>query len=101
MTAPHTPEFSTTRSFPGVRGVEASPEAASARASWPRGTPPMIPRARGPRTLGILPPLMKAGRANIATSIERRSKVPSSLGFFIPFVFAGPPAAARQAYHIR
>jgi hypothetical protein len=31
MIPPHTPEFSTTRSFPDVRGVEASRETASAR----------------------------------------------------------------------
>jgi hypothetical protein len=31
MTVPHTPEFSTTRSFPGVGGVEGSPETALAR----------------------------------------------------------------------
>jgi hypothetical protein len=50
--SPHTPEFSTTRSFPGVGGVEALPETALA---------------------GIKPPLTSAGRANIVTSAERKN----------------------------
>ena len=68
---PHTPEFSTTRSFPGVGGVEALPETAPARflKLWTpgEGTPPIIPS-----TAGIWPPLISAGRANIVTSTEEK-----------------------------
>jgi hypothetical protein len=69
---PHTPDFSTTRSFPGVGRVEASPETALPRFLKLRapeeGTPPMTPS-----TAGIWPPLISAGKANIVTSAERKS----------------------------
>jgi hypothetical protein len=70
--SPHTPEFSTTRSFPGVGEVEALPETARARflkVEVPgEGTPPM-----SPSTAGIGPPLISAGRTNTVAIIEWRS----------------------------
>src|SRR6267154_1270434 len=70
--SPHTPEFSTTRSFPGVGGVEALPETSLARFLKLRapgeGTPPITPP-----TEGIWPPLINVGRASIVTSTEQKT----------------------------
>jgi len=75
-TPPHMPEFSTTpRSFPGVRAEESpEPDPPSVRVcplelrASPEGTPPMTPS-----TTGNSPQLMRAGRANIVTSADRKN----------------------------
>lgn len=70
--SPHTPELSTTRSFPGVRTgalvlvVASSFSDLTLLVSWGR-TPPITPSTRG--TL----PLISAGSANAKTSAERMS----------------------------
>src|SRR5882757_4251227 len=70
------PDFSTTRSFPGVGvgvgvGADASSKAPfGVLKSWAsgEGTPPTIPS-----TMGNWPPLIRVGRANIVRNAERRS----------------------------
>ena len=73
MNAPHTPEFSTTRSFPGVVEEESFARVASrvlkVRASeWEEGTPPMTPLIEG-----NCAPLISLGRINIVRITERGS----------------------------
>ena len=72
MNAPHTPEFSTTRSFPGVLEEESFARVPfrvlEVRASvW--GTPPMTPFTEGNWELA----LFSLGRRDITRSTEGRS----------------------------
>ena len=71
MNAPHTPEFSTTRSFPGVLEEESFAMAlfrilGVSASGW--GTPPMTPL-----TEGNWEPLISLGRRDIVRSTEGRS----------------------------
>src|SRR5260370_11104574 len=93
---PHTPEFSTTRSFPGV-GAEASFEkgpfwVSKLQASGEKTLPTT------PSTIGTCSPLMSAGRANIAVSTECRSisseeqRAHQTTCFYRDQLFPGPIA---------